>query len=162
MPGLPEQLCPCVQVPQKPLPSQTWLDPHAVPAMTLPVPSTQLCVPVLHEVTPFLHGDGLPLHALPAVHVTQLPLPLQTMLLPQPVPPILGVLSTQVCTPVVQEVTPFRHAAPGLVVHGWPLAQIVHWPAALQTELAPQVVPGALAAPSTQVWTPVAQDDTPA
>jgi hypothetical protein len=138
------------------------LEPHAVPAVTLPVPSTQVWAPVLHEMTPFLHVDGLPLHALPEVQLTQLPLPLQTMFVPHAVPPILGVLSTQVCTPVVHEVTPFRQAAPGFVVHGWPLAQIVHWPAALQTELAPQLVPGPLAAPSTQVWTPVAHDEIPA
>src|SRR5262252_3584582 len=162
MPGLPEQLCPCVHEPQNPLPSQTWFVPHAVPAPTFPVPSTQVDVPVRQEVTPVLHCDGLPLHMVPAVQATQLPLPLQTMLVPHAVPPVLGVPSTHVCTPVVHEVTPFRHAAPGFVVQGWPLAQTVHWPDALQTELVPQLVPGALAAPSMHVWAPVVHDETPA
>ena len=162
MPGLPEQLAPVVHMPQKPLPSQTWLDPQDVPAMTFVVPSTQVIAPVLHEVVPFLHEDGFPVQDVPAVQATQVPEPLQTMLVPQLVPPAFGVLSTQVCTPVVQEVMPFLHAAPGFVVHGWPLAQTVHWPLALQTELVPQLVPGAWAAPSTQVCTPVAHDDTPA
>jgi hypothetical protein len=126
MPGLPEQLAPAVHVPQNPLPSQTWLDPHEVPAITFPDPSTQVDAPVLHEVTPVLHADGLPLHDWPPAQAMQVPEPLQTMLLPQPVPPDFGVLSMQVCTPVVHDVTPFLHAAPGLVVHGWPLAQTVH------------------------------------
>lgn len=49
---------------------------------------------------------GLPVQAPPAVHDTQLPEPLQTMLVPQPVPPVLGLPSMQVMAPVVQEVVP--------------------------------------------------------
>jgi len=162
MPGLPEQVCPSEHMPQKPFPSQTLLGPQAMPAMTLPVPSTQVVVPVMHEVTPFLQTDGFPLQEVPAVQATQLPEPLHTMLLPQEVPPVLGAPSTQVCTPVAHEVTPFKHVAPGFVVQGCPVAQTVHWPAELQTELGPQPVPGVLAAPSTQVCTPLMHEDTPA
>jgi hypothetical protein len=159
--GLPAQLCPCVQVPQNPLPSQTWLEPQAVPAMTLPVPSTQDAVPVAQEMTPLLHDDGLPLHAPPAAHATHMPVPLQTRLVPQPVPAAFAVPSTHVWTPVVHAVTPLTHAPPGFVVHAWPAVQSVHWPLALHTWLVPQVVPGDLAAPSIQVCTPVAHDVTP-
>jgi hypothetical protein len=67
-----------------------------VPAGTLPVPSTQVIAPVTHEVTPFLHGDGLPLHDWAAEHATQVPDPLQTMLLPQLVPAALLVSSMHV------------------------------------------------------------------
>jgi hypothetical protein len=162
IPGLPEQLAPAVHVPQNPLPSQTWFDPHDVPAMTFVAPSTQAMAPVAQEVVPFLHGDGLPVQDCPAVQATQLPAPLQTMLVPQEVPPAFGVLSMQVWTPVAQEVMPFLHAAPGFVVHGWPLAQTMHWPLALQTEFVPQPVPGGRAVPSTHAWTPVMHDDTPA
>ena len=64
--------------------------------MTLPVPSTQVWVPVAQEITPLLQGDGLPLHELPAAHVTQVPVPLQTMFVPQAVPGDLAMPSTQV------------------------------------------------------------------
>ena len=76
------------------------MDPHDTPAITLLVPSTQTGAPVAHEMTPFLHADGLPLHPAPAVHETQLPELLQTMLVPQLVPAALFVSSTHVCTPV--------------------------------------------------------------
>jgi hypothetical protein len=113
--GLPEQAWPSAQLPQNPRPSHTWLLPQGVPAVTLPVPSTQVCAPVVHEMTPLLHGDGLPPHEPPAAHMTQVPVPLQTMLVPQPVPAVFGVPSTQVWTPVLQDVTPLKHAPPGFV-----------------------------------------------
>jgi len=115
--GLPEQLCPSVQVPQNPLPSQTRLVPQGVPPMTLPVPSTQTGAPVEHEVTPLLHGDELPPQTPPAEHATQLLEPLQTLLVPQAVPGALAVPSTQVSTPVLHEVTPLTHAGLGFVAH---------------------------------------------
>jgi hypothetical protein len=158
---LPEQACPGVHEPQNPFPSHTWLDPHAVPGATLAAPSTQVAAPVAQETIPTLHGDGLPLHALPPAHATQVPVPLQTMLLPQAVPAALAAPSTQVCAPVAQDVTPFVHAAPGFVAHGWPGAHSPHCPFALQTWLAPQAVPAALGAPSTHACTPVAHDVTP-
>jgi hypothetical protein len=49
---------------------------------------------------------GLPVQAPPAVHDTQLPEPLHTMLVPQPVPAVLGLPSTHVIAPVVHEVVP--------------------------------------------------------
>jgi hypothetical protein len=115
--GLPEQLCPSVQVPQKPLPSQTLFVAQVVPDMMLPVPSTQTGAPVAHEMTPLLHGDGFPPHAVPAAHGTQVPAPLQTRLLPQGAPGDLAVPSMQVWTPVAHDVMPLVHAAPGFVVH---------------------------------------------
>ena len=158
---MPEQLCPCVHMPQNPLPSQTWLDPHDVPAMTLPVPSTQVGPPVAQETTPTLHDDGLPVHDWLAVHATHEPLPLQTMLVPQLVPGDLFVSSRQVGTPVVHDVTPFMHAAEGFVVHVWPAVHSVHWPLALQTWLVPQPVPAAFTVPSMQVGAPVEHDVVP-
>jgi hypothetical protein len=129
--------------------------------MTLPGPSTQLAAPVAHETMPLLHAFGLPLQPLPAVHAAQVPLPLQTMLVPQLVPALLLASSRQVCTPVVHEVTPKTHAACGLVLQDWPGAHSVHWPLALQTMLVPQPVPAAFMAPSTHVCVPVAQEVTP-
>src|SRR6476646_4472287 len=126
MPGLPEQLCPGVQVPQKPLPSQTWFDPHGVPAWRLPAPSAQVAAPLAQETVTSLHGDGLPAHALPPAQATQAPDPLQTMLLPQIVPGALLASSTQVCTPVAHEVMPLMHMAWGFVAQGCPDAQRPH------------------------------------
>jgi hypothetical protein len=137
------------------------LDPHEIPAITLPGPSTHVGAPVAHETMPFLHAFGLPLQPLPAVQETQVPVPLQTMLVPQAVPAALFVSSRQVCTPVMHEVTPLTQAAFGFVVQDWPGAQRVHWPFALQTWLVPQPVPAAFMAPSTQICAPVAQEVTP-
>jgi len=148
-------------MPQNPLPSHTWLDPHAVPAPRLPVPSTHVAAPVAHDTMPLLHGDGLPLQPLPAVHDTHAPLALQTMLVPQLVPAALFVSSTQVMTPVVHELIPLTHAAWGFVEHPWPEAQAVHWPFALHTWLVPQPEPAVFTVPSMQVAAPVAHDVTP-
>jgi hypothetical protein len=51
---------------------------------------------VAHEVAPFLQMFGLLVQTVPAVQATQLPVPLQTMLAPQLVPPILLPPSMQV------------------------------------------------------------------
>jgi hypothetical protein len=158
---LPEQLAPCVHMPQNPLLSHTWFEPQDEPAGTLPAPSTQVGAPVAHETTPTLHGDGLPLQLLPAVQAAQVPEPLQTMLVPQLVPAALLVSSRQVCTPVMHELIPLTHAAWGFVTHAWPAVQTVHWPFALQTWFAPQPVPAALGVPSTQVCAPVPHDVAP-
>jgi hypothetical protein len=120
-------------VPQNPFPSHTWLVPHGEPAMTLPVPSTQVGAPVVHEVTPLLQRDGLLPHEPPAAHITHEPEPSQTRLVPHPVPAVFGVPSRQIGTPVVHEVTPFRQAGWGFVVHAWPAVHSVHWPLALHT-----------------------------
>ena len=160
-PGLPVQLCPGVHMPQNPCPSQTWLDPQDMPAMTLPVPSTQTAAPVAHEMTPTLQALGLPVHEAPPEHATQLPEALQTMFVPQLVPAALFVSSRQVWTPVVHEVMPSLHAALGFVAHVCPGVHTVHWPFALHTWFTPQPVPAALTAPSTQVCAPVAHDVVP-
>jgi len=131
--GLPEQLAPFVHMPQKPLPSQTWFDPHDVPPATFPDPSTQVGAPVVHEMMPVLHCDGLPLHDVPAVHITQAPEPSQTWFVPQAVPAPLAAPSVQVATPVEHDVTPLRQAAWGFVVQPWPAVQSAHCPLALQT-----------------------------
>jgi hypothetical protein len=158
---LPVQLCPSVQVPQKPLPSHTLLAPQEVPAVTLPAPSTQVAAPVVHELMPVLHTDGLVVHVVPAVQATQVPEPLQTMLVPQPVPGALLVSSPHVCTPVMHELMPFTHAARGLVVHVWPAVHNVHCPFALHTWLVPQPVPAAFMVPSTHTWVPEAHELVP-
>jgi hypothetical protein len=137
------------------------LDPQDVPAMTLPVPSTQTDAPVAHEMTPTLQALGLPVHEAPPEHATQVPEALQTMFVPQLVPAALFVSSRQVWTPVLHDVMPFLHAAPGFVVHVWPGVHTVHWPFALHTWLTPQPVPAAFTAPSTQVCAPVAHDVVP-
>lgn len=152
---------PCEQVPQNPFPSQTWFDPQDVPAPTLPVPSTHVEAPLAHEMMPVLHGDGLPLHPLPAVHDTHVPALLHTWLVPQLVPGALFVSSRQVGTPVLHALMPFMHAACGFVEHDWPIVQMVHWPFALQTWLVPQLAPAGFTVPSTQVVAPVAHDVTP-
>jgi len=131
--GLPEQLWPGVHIPQKPLPSQTRLVPQDMPAAMLVALSTQTDAPVAHETTPALHGDGLPLHAPPAVHGTHVPAPLHTRLVPQPVPGALAVPSTHAWTPVLHEVTPFTHAPPGFAVHACPAVHTVHCALALHT-----------------------------
>ena len=150
-----------MQVPQNPFPSQTWLEPHDVPAETLPIPSTQAGAPVAHETVPLLHGDGLPLQPLPAVQATHVPVPLQTMLVPHVVPAALLVSSRQVSTPVVHALIPLTQAACGFVEQAMPAVHSVHWPLALQTMLAPQPLPAGLTVPSTQVAAPVAHDVTP-
>src|SRR6185295_992702 len=83
--GLPVQAPPAVQATQAPELLQTMLVPQAVPGDLLP-PSTQVCAPVEQELVPFLQEVGLPMHDCPAVHATQPPVPLQTMLVPQLVP----------------------------------------------------------------------------
>lgn len=158
--GLLPQLWPAVHAPQKPLPSHTWAEPHAVPAVLL-LPSAQLSIPVAHEVRPLRHVEGLVAHALPAVHATQPPVPLHTRLLPQPVPGGRDMPSTHVCTPVEQLVTPATQSGVGLVPHVRPAVQTAHWPLALHTRLVPHAVPGDFAVPSTQLDAPVAHEVTP-
>ena len=135
-PHFPEQ----ARVQQLPLPSQTMPLPQLVPKALL-VLATHSDAPVEQEVAPFLHGL-LGWHEVPAVQAMQLPLPLQTWLVPQVVPPVLLVVATHWDDPVEQEVAPFWH---GLV--GWhevPAVQAPQVPLPSQTWLVPQVVPGAL------------------
>ena len=100
------------------------------------------------------------MHDWPAVQATHIPLPLQTRLVPQPMPGALLPPSVQVMPPVEQVVVPFRQAF-GLPVHDWPAVQATQPPLPLQTMLLPQLVPAVFALPFTQVDIPVEHDATP-
>jgi len=68
--------------------------------------SMQVIAPVAHEVMPTLQMLGLFVHETPAVHDTQLPVLLQTMLPPHTVPAGFCVLLLHTIVPVLQLVTP--------------------------------------------------------
>jgi hypothetical protein len=138
-----------VQAAHEPFPSQTMLVPQAVPAERLPK-SRQTGAPVWQLTMPVLQAVGLVEQFAFGVQVAQLPLPSQTMLAPQLVPPDLLLPSTQVCAPVAQEVTPVLHVF-GLVVHGCPALHAAQVPLPSQTMPTPQLVPAAVLAPSVQV-----------
>ena len=149
---------PAVHAPHVPL-LQTRFVPHAVPFALLP-PSTQVIVPVAHDVVPFLQLlVGFVVHAEPAVHAPHPPL-LQTMFVPHELPFGLLPASTHVMVPVRQDVAPFLQLLVGLVVHAVPAVHARQVPP-LQTMFVPQAVPFALLLPSTQVIVPVEQDVVP-
>ena len=100
--------------------------PAQVAVAGLGVPSTHSAAPVTQEVTPFRQTDGLPVHAPPAVHGTQVPLPLHTWLLPQVVPAAVLPASRQRGAPIVQSMTPVLQGAPGFIVHDFPASHITH------------------------------------
>jgi hypothetical protein len=104
--GLPVQVLPAVQATQVPEPLHTMLLPQLMPGDLLVVSSTQVMAPVEQAVVPFLQAVGLPVQLVPAVHETQPPEPLHTMLLPQLVPALLAVPLTHVGAPVVHEAMP--------------------------------------------------------
>ena len=157
--GLVVQVWFGVHAPQLPLPSQTMPAPQLAPPILLPA-STQVIAPVEHDVVPFLQALGLPVQALPAVHATQIPEPLQTMFVPQPVPAALLLPSAQVIVPLEHAVAPFLQTL-GFDVHALPAVHAPQTPKPLQTMFVPQVVPAALFAPSTHVCAPVAQEVVP-
>jgi len=134
------------------------LVPQLVPADLLP-PSTQVCAPVEQDVVPFLQMLGFVVQAALAVHDTQVPLPLHTWFMPQVVPAAVLPPSTQVIAPLAHELVPILQAV-GLPVQAWPAVQATHMPP-LQTMFVPQLTPGALLLPSTQVMAPVEQDVMP-
>ena len=138
-----------MQAVQAPLPSQTMPVPQALPADRLPK-SRQTGAPVWQLTMPVLHGLGFVEQFALGVQAAQAPLPSQTMLVPQPVPPGLLPPSAQVWAPVAHEVVPYLHAF-GLAVHGWPALQAAQVPLPLHTIPTPQLVPAALFAPSAQV-----------
>jgi hypothetical protein len=145
-------------------PLQTRFVPHTVPfGSGAAVSSTQVEVPVLQDVLPPRHGSGLAVQAVPSVQETHVADGEQTRFVPQLVPAGFAVPSTQVSAPVPQEVTPYVHAALGLVVQASPAVHAVHWPVALQTRFVPQSVPlgSGTAGLSTQVCVPVAQEKMP-
>lgn len=147
--GLLVHAVPAVHAPQKPLLSQTWPEPQLVPAV-FTAPSTQVEVPVVHEVTPSRQLEGLVVHAVPATHEMHAPVPLQTWPVPQVMPALAFDESRQRSVPVLQSLTPVLHGLPGLVVHGWLATQVMHWPFPLQTWLLPQVLPPSTLVPSRQ------------
>jgi hypothetical protein len=116
--------------------------------------------PVAQLVRPVKHGFGLVVQTMLAVHAPQVPLPLQTMFVPQLVPAAMLLPSTQVIVPDEQAVMPLRHGF-GLPVQAMPAVQLPQAPEPLQTRLLPQLVPAALLVPSTQVEAPVAQEVMP-
>jgi hypothetical protein len=157
--GLVAQRLPAVHDPQAPAPLQTMFGPQMVPAALL-LPSTHVIAPVEHDVVPFLQAAfGLVAQALPAVHATHVPAPLQTMFVPQPAPAALLLPSTQAITPVTQDVVPFLHEV-GLVVHAMPAVQAPQIPA-LQTMFVPHVVPFATFPVSPHTGTPVTHEVAP-
>jgi hypothetical protein len=116
----------------------------------LGVPSMQTDAPVVQDVTPFLQTDGFVVQVWPAVHATQVPLPLQTWFVPHVVPAAVLPVSRQRGAPIVQSTTPVLHGAPGFVVHACPAMHITHCPLPLQTMPEPQAVPAPTFAPSMQ------------
>ena len=140
--------CPAVQATQAPLPSQTMPAPQPVPGDLLPK-SRQTGAPVAQLVMPVLHGVGFVVQLVLAVQATQAPALLQTMFMPQLVPPGLLLSSTQVWAPVEHDVVPVLHG-PGFVAHDWPLAHATHVALPLQTMPTPQLAPGARSVPFPQ------------
>jgi hypothetical protein len=138
---------------------QTWFVPQVVPG-TFAAPSTHVCTPVVHDVTPEAQALGFPVHACPAVHATQPPLPSHTMPAPHAVPADRLPKSSHTGAPVAQLVMPVLHGF-GLSVQFVFAAHATQVPVALQTMLAPQLEPAVLLAPSAQVWAPVAHDVVP-
>src|SRR5215831_3717926 len=110
----------------------------------------QTDAPVVQDVTPFRQIDGLVVQAVPAVQATQVPLPLQTWLVPQLVPAAVSPPSRQRGAPEEQSTTPVLQGAPGFVVHALPASHITHCPLPLHTMAEPQAVPAPTLSPSMQ------------
>ena len=146
---MPVHACPAAQATQAPLPSQTMPAPQPVPGDRLPK-SRQTSAPVAQLVMPVLQGVGFVVQLALAVQATQVPALLQTMFMPQPVPPGLLLSSAQVWTPVEHDVVPFLQG-PGFVEHDCPAAHATQVALPLQTMPTPQLVPGARSAPFPQV-----------
>src|SRR5215471_6623404 len=97
----------------------------------------QTDVPVVQDVMPLRQIDGFVVQAVPAVHATQVPVPLHTRLVPQVDPAAVLPESTHFGAPVVQSTTPILHGALGFVVHAWPAMHATHCPLPLQTMAEP-------------------------
>ena len=148
--GLPVQLWFAVHTPQKPLPSHIGPPGHVAVA-GLFEPSMQTDAPVTQEVMPFRQTDGLVVQAVPAVHATQVPVPLQTWLVPQVVPAAVSPASRQRGAPIAQSTTPVLQGAPGFVLHDCPAMHATHCPLPLQTMPEPQATPAPALSPSMQL-----------
>jgi hypothetical protein len=118
-------------------------------------------VPVTHDVTPFRQTDGLVVHAVPAVHDTQMPVPLHTWFVPQVVPAAVLPASRQRGAPIEQSMTPVLHGAPGFIAQALPDSHITHWPLPLHTMFEPQAMPALALSPSMQPEPADAHDTMP-
>lgn len=88
--GLPIHIAPSVHAMHAPPGSHTWFVPQLEPGVLFAGESTHTETPVAHEVTPCLHGFGLPIHGWLAAHATHWPPELQTRSTPQSAPTGLG------------------------------------------------------------------------
>ena len=135
---------------------QTMPVPQTVPGFLFVV-SVHTWAPEEQTNDPFLHGFvGV---QVPVAHAMHVPVGLQTMPVPQGVPPALFVLSTHAWEPVAHENVPFLH-----MLVGWQAMLIVHVPqvpAPSHTMLVPHAVPGPLLVLSVHTGAPVAQDMVP-
>jgi hypothetical protein len=151
---------PAVQFEQTP-PLHTRFVPQVVPFALAVVESMHVWTPVVHDVTPVLHGSGFVEQVAPAVQGLHVPLS-QTRFVPQVVPFATAVVVlTQVEVPVEHDVVPATHGF-GFPEHDTPAAQGVHTPLS-QTSPVAQTVPFAFGevGSSTQAWVPVVQDVMP-
>ena len=153
VPGLQvvPQDAPAVHAVQVPVPLQTWLVPHVVPAVAFVW--LQTGAPVVQLVVPGL--QVVPQAAL-IVQATQLPLPSQTWLVPQDVPADLIVWFLQLGAPPLQSKVPGLQADPQAA----PAVQATQVPLPSQTMPPPQDVP-ALAFVWEQTCAPVLQPKVP-
>jgi hypothetical protein len=130
--------------------------PHSVPGVLLVV-SMQACVPVMHDVTPFLHGLA-GWQAWPAVHDTQLPA-LHTRFVPHVVPlATFAPLSVHTGLPVLHVSVPVWHGLAG--THAAPALHATQLPP-MHTMLLPQLVPFGRLPDSAHTGDPVAHDVAP-
>jgi hypothetical protein len=136
-------------MPQNPLPSQ-FGPPGQVADIGLLAPSMQVDAPVVQDVMPSRQTDGFVVHAVPAVHATQVPLPLQTWLVPQVVPAAVLPESRQRGEPIAQSTTPVLHGALGFVAQAVPAMHATHCPLPLQTMPDPHTTPEPTLSPSMQ------------
>jgi len=158
--GLPVHIAPAVHGMHAPLESQTLSCPQLVPGFRFAVVSSHTDAPVLHDVTPCLHGVGLPVHASISLHATHMPAGLQTRSAPHESPAIFGVPSTHVGAAPLQRSSPFLHAS-GFVEHAAPSMHVMHAPEPSQIWLLPQLVPPGLFGPSMHAGTPLPHSSCP-
>jgi hypothetical protein len=89
--------------------------------------ATQFGLPDVQEMVPVWHALPPGMQLAPSVHALQLPLELQTMLVPQLVPAATGVpVSVQVAPPTPHATMPVWQGFAGL--HALPLVQVEQTP----------------------------------
>jgi hypothetical protein len=133
------------------------LPPQLVPAGLLLL-KLQTGEPLLQAMVPYWHWlVGWQLW--PTVQAMQLPLLLQTWLVPQLVPAVLLVVALQTGVPVLQEIEPFWQGLVGWQL--WPEVHEMQLALLLQTMLVPQLVPAVLLVVALQTGAPVAQEIEP-